>query len=68
MLPVDLDIAMLRKNVAMFSAIQMKKPIRKKERTSGILYVTPRNENSTNVRKKTMNRSKVKNHLKSYRK
>ena len=41
---------------------------KEKERTSGILYVTPRNENSTNVRKKTMNRSKVKNHLKSYRK
>ena len=44
----------------------MKNPIRKKERTSGIVYVTPCNENCTNVREKTMNSSKVNIHLKSY--
>ncbi|QDD84700.1 hypothetical protein FORC087_3409 [Bacillus cereus] len=38
----------------------MKKPIRKKERTSGILYVTPCNENCTKVCVKTMNSRKVK--------
>ena len=67
MLPVDLDIAMLEKCCDVLCNPN-EETDKEKERTSGILYVTPRNENSTNVRKKTMNRSKVKNHLKSYRK
>ena len=67
MLPADLDIAMLEKCCDVLCNPN-EETDKEKERTSGILYGTPRNENSTNVRKKTMNSSKVNIHLKSYRK
>ena len=51
MLPVDLDIAMLEKCCDVLCNPN-EETDKEKERTSGILYVTPRNENSTNVRKK----------------